>query len=114
MMTRKILSLLDLIDEYSAMSPELMSSDLTKSQRRDLWRWRLLAKYPDLECCPFCGSTTNDDYGVTYTEAVRFQSLHHSGNPAYIECDRCNVKFEGDYGWHSKYSVITQWNNAKR
>lgn len=111
---RKRLSILDLIDEYQSLCPELISADMPKNQRRDIWKWRMLSKFPDLGNCPFCGSTVNDEYGVEYSEAVKFISLFHTGNLAYIECGECNLKFTGKLDFFGRGDVIKQWNEAPR
>lgn len=103
---RKLLSLTELVEEYQQLFPVVLS----KSQRRVMWKVRMLSKYPDLEPCPCCGCDVNS--GVSFLEGSPMISWHHTGNLAEVTCDRCNLSFKGMFSTGS--GVIEQWNNINR
>ena len=83
-------------------------TSLTKADRKAIWDVHMMRKFPVLLSCIFCGSDANN--GLILNPSARMSSWHNPGKLATIECETCNLEFNGEYG--TGEDVIQQWNRA--
>lgn len=109
-MERKWLTYLELYEDYISFGFDQVHC---KELRREKWKLLMDKRYPPLEPCICCGGTVNEE--LYYICSQPFTSFHRQGSLAYLECEKCNLKFEGNYMERLKgISVLDQWNKIKR